>query len=256
MSAEKRFGKTHAEISGGSSALKTYRRLIVGRESLWALIYFEFCQLLGPVPGAAGLALRKIFWPRLFARCGKGVLFGRNMSLMCPGKIEIGRKAVFGDNCILDARSEAEGPCLEIGEGVMLSHGVMISCKNGAVTVGERCGLGAYTVIQSTGAPDAPNAVRIGDDTVIGVRCYIAGGGNYNTDRPDIPIAQQGVRDMGGTTLGKGVWMGAGASVLGGVTVGEGAVVGAGAVVIRSLSPMSISVGVPARAKGERAAAS
>lgn len=249
MNAADRFGKTHAEIAGGSSALASYRKMIVGSDSIGFLVYFEFCRLLAPVPGALGLVLRKLFWRRLFAACSKSVVFGSNISLMCPGKIEIGRKVVFGDNCILDARSATGGTCLKIGDQVMFSHGVMLSCKNGEVSVGDRCGVGAYTVIQSTGAAEAPNAVRIGDDTVIGVRCYIAGGGNYNTERLDIPIAQQGVRDMGGTRVGKGVWLGASASVLGGVDVGDDAIVGAGAVVTQSLPSRSVSLGVPARVK-------
>ncbi|MFD0981084.1 acyltransferase [Tropicimonas aquimaris] len=221
--------------------------MIVGSGSIWSLIYFEFCRLLAPFPGALGIVLRKLFWPGLFASCGKGVVFGSNISLMCPGKMEIGRKVVLGDNCILDARSATGDPCLRIADHVMLSHGVMMSCKNGAISVGERCGIGAYTVIQSTGAAEAQNAVRIGEDTVIGVRCYIAGGGNYNVDRLDVPIAQQGVRDMGGTRIGRGVWLGASASVLGGVEVGDDAIVGAGAVVARTLPPRSVSFGVPAR---------
>ena len=252
MTTQDGFGKTHGEIVGGGSALQSYRRLIVGSDSIWALIYFEFCRLLAPFPGALGLVLRKLFWPRLFAECGKGVVFGSNISLMCPGKMTLGRKVVFGDNCILDARSETATTCLAIGDHAMLSHAVMISCKNGEVSIGARCGLGAYTVIQSTGAPEAPNAVRIGSDTVIGVRCYIAGGGNYNTERLDIPIARQGVRDMGGTSIGTGVWLGASASVLGGVEIGDDAIVGAGAVVTRSLPARSKSVGVPAQVQGYR----
>jgi maltose O-acetyltransferase len=44
-------------------------------------------------------------------------------------------------------------------------------------------------------------------------------------------------------TIGRGVWLGAGATVLGGVTIGENAVVGAGAVVVRDIPANSIVVG-------------
>ncbi|MDP9364935.1 MAG: serine O-acetyltransferase, partial [Chloroflexota bacterium] len=49
-------------------------------------------------------------------------------------------------------------------------------------------------------------------------------------------------------TLGPGVVVGVGASVLGAVTIGAGAKIGAGAVVLRDVPPHTTAVGVPARA--------
>lgn len=51
-------------------------------------------------------------------------------------------------------------------------------------------------------------------------------------------------------TLGDGVVVGAGATILGGVTIGDGAVVGAGAVVLRDVPPGGVAIGVPARLLG------
>ena len=48
------------------------------------------------------------------------------------------------------------------------------------------------------------------------------------------------------------VWIGSRATILAGVTVGRGAIVGAGAVVTRSVPPMAIVAGVPARVIGQR----
>lgn len=237
-------GKTHAEITGVRSPLASYQQLIVGRRSLTGLLYFEWCRWLALVPGALGLVLRKIFWPRLFGSCGKGVVFGTDVNLMHPHRIHIGARSVIGDHCVLDARSPASTKVIRFGEGVMLSHGVMISCKNGEVSLGDRCGIGAYTVIQSLGAT---NPVNIGADAVIGPRCYITGSGNYNMDRLDIPIAQQGPRDMGGSRLGEGVWLGANVSIQGGVKIGAGAVIGTGAVVTKSIPELAICGGVPAK---------
>lgn len=242
--APESLGKTHAEITGGRSPLASYQQLIVGRRSLGSLIYFEWCRWLAAVPGALGLVLRKLFWPRLFGSCGKGVVFGGGINLMHPHRIHIGPRCVIGDHCVLDGRNPAGDRVLSLGEGVMLSHGVMLSCKNGNISVGDRCGIGAYTVIQSLGAA---NPVNIGDDVVIGPRSYITGSGNYNMDRLDIPIAQQGPRDMGGTQLGNGVWLGANVSVQGGVEIGEGAVIGTGAVATKAVPPLAICGGVPAK---------
>jgi acetyltransferase-like isoleucine patch superfamily enzyme len=87
----------------------------------------------------------------------------------------------------------------------------------------------------------------VGEDTVIGAHCYLIGGGDYNTDRLDIPIAQQGVKVMGGLRVERGVWLGAHVTVLGGLTVGADSIIGAGAVVTESIPARSIAVGVPAR---------
>lgn len=235
--------KTHAAVTGQGSALQRYMSVFLGEQSLTRLLYFEFCSLMSPLPGILGLGLRKLFWPRLFGACGKGTVFGAGVKLMQPGRIHLGRRVVISDNCILDARNQDSPQAIELGDDVMLSHGVMISCKDGNIRLEEHTGVGAYTVIQSTRG----NPVTVGADTILGPRCYITGGGNYNTDRLDIPIARQGLKEMGGTQIGAGAWLGAGVSVLGGITIGRDSIVGTGSVVSRSLPELSISVGVPAR---------
>ena len=65
--------KTHRVATAAEkSPLSRYQELVVGRKSLLFLAYFEWCLLLGSVPGAAGLFLRKIFWPGLLGSCGGG----------------------------------------------------------------------------------------------------------------------------------------------------------------------------------------
>jgi acetyltransferase-like isoleucine patch superfamily enzyme len=82
---------------------------------------------------------------------------------------------------------------------------------------------------------------------MIGAHCYLVGGGEYNIDRLDVPIAQQGLRSTGGTSVEVGAWLGAQVSVLGGARVGSDSVVGTGAVVTKPLPAQSICIGVPAR---------
>ncbi len=239
-----KLGKTHAEITSGGSPLASYQKLIVGRSSIMSLLYFEFCRWMGAAPGALGLLLRKIFWPRLFASCGKGVIFGGGVTLMHPNRIHIGARTVISENCVLDGRSPATTEAIRLGEDVMLSHGVMISCKNGQIKLGDRCGVGAYTVISSVADF---NPLSIGNDVIIGPRSYITGAGNYNLDRLDIPISQQGTRDLGGSRIANGVWIGAGACVQGGVTIGHDAVIGTGAVATKDIPALAVCGGVPAR---------
>ena len=93
----------------------------------------------------------------------------------------------------------------------------MISCKGGTVKIGSNTGLGAQMIIQSV----MNSPVEIGDDVFIGPMCYITGGGNYNTERLDIPIWRQGLKEMGKTKIGNDIWLGANVTVLGEVEIGN-----------------------------------
>ena len=207
--------KTHAAVTGKGSALSRYMEVVVGSSSWLAFLYFEWCMLLAPVPGAPGLLLRKIFWPPLFGSCGKGVLFGVNVVLRHPRRIHLGSSVVLSEGCILDARTGGEERAIVLEDDVILSSNVMLSCKDGTIAVGKNTGINAQAIIQSTNR--CP--VKIGRDAVIGQRCLIIGGGNYNIDRLDVPIRTQGIRDDGGVAIHDDVWLGGNVTVLGGVTV-------------------------------------
>ena len=240
--------KTHAAVTGKKSALARYRELIVGDDRLWFLLYYEFCVWLAPIPGALGLALRGLFWPRLFACCGRGVLFGRGITLRHPGRIQLGDRVVLSEGCILDARhpmSEgARRDAIVLGNGVMLADGVMLSCKGGGIRLGDNVGVNTRAVIQSVG--DCP--VHVGDDCVIGQGCLLVAGGSYDIgDRDDGLIRERPMVQDGGLRLENNVWLGARVTVLGGVNMGSGSVAGAGAVITKSIPSRALCVGVPAR---------
>jgi hypothetical protein len=76
--------KTHKAATGGGSAMGRYASLMVGRQSLLGLFYYEWCMWLSWLPGALGLMLRGLFWPRLLGSCGKKVYFGTNVTLIHP----------------------------------------------------------------------------------------------------------------------------------------------------------------------------
>jgi acetyltransferase-like isoleucine patch superfamily enzyme len=235
--------KTQHTVTGGGSALQRYQQTIVGQRSGARLMYFEWCQLLGLIPGAAGLVLRKIFWPRLFGACGKGTVFGANVILRHPHRIVLGERVVVSDGCILDARNEDLEKVLLIGDDTMLANQVQLSCKDGFISIGARSGLGVQTIIQSVHR----SPVVIGDDALIGPGCYIGGGGNYRTERIDIPMGKQGLRDDPGVVLAGDNWLGARVSVISGVTMGVGSIAATGAVVNRSIPEYAICGGVPAK---------
>ena len=146
--------KTHAAVTGKRSTLRKYQELIVGDRRLRVLLYFEFCAWLAPIPGALGLALRGLFWRRLFAACGRGVLFGRGVTLRHPGRIRLGDNVVISEGCILDARHALDGArrdAVVLGRGVMLADGVALSCKGGTIRIGDNLGVNTRALIQSVG---------------------------------------------------------------------------------------------------------
>lgn len=235
--------KTHKVLSEKGSALTKYQHVIVGDGSWLYLLYFEFCTLLGKFPGAFGLALRKLFWPRLFGSCGKGVMFADNIVLRQPKRIHLGNNVIISEFCILDARHYIEDKAIILDDDVMLSTNVMISCKNACVRIGKRAGLSAQTIIHATN--DCP--VSIGDDVIIGPQSYISAGGNYHFDQLQMPINQQGIKPDGGITLEDNIWLGAKVTVLGGVTMESGSIAAAGAVINKSIAANTICGGVPAK---------
>lgn len=235
--------KTIEAVTGDSPALRRYQDVVVGRRSLGALLYYEFCMLMAPIPGALGLVLRRLFWPRLFQSCGRGVLFGAFMVVRQPHRITIGDRVVFSDRCALDARNEASDRAIALGDDVICSDGAMISCRGANITVGSNVGIGPQTILLATDECD----ISIGDDVAIGPRCFIIGGGNYNYDRLDIPIWKQGSKRDSGVTLKDDIWLGANVSVLSGVTVESGTVAATGAVVTKSMPRNGIIAGVPAK---------
>lgn len=238
-----RINKTQKSITDEGSALSKYQRVMVGDTSLAFLFYFELCAWLGKLPGALGLLSRKLLWPRLFGSCGKGVAFGDNVVLRHPKRIHLGDRVVIGEGCVLDARHDETDRAIVLEDDVILSINVMISCKNGTVSIGQNTGLSAHTIIHSTN--DCP--VTIGRDVIIGPQSYLAGGGNYNFDRTDIPIREQGIQPDGGVVIENDVWLGAKTTVVDGVTMHTGSIAGAGAVVTHSIPSYGICAGIPAK---------
>jgi acetyltransferase-like isoleucine patch superfamily enzyme len=117
---------------------------------------------------------------------------------------------------------------------------------------GERITLGASTLLSERAyvwAGDAHGRVTIGENTMISPEVFITASNYLHV--PGVPMLYQ-ERDEQDVVIGDGVWLGARVFVGPGVTIGDGCVVAAGSVVTRSLPPMSIAAGVPARVVGRR----
>ena len=78
-----------ADHSVGS--LTKYQDLVVGDRAWGHLVRYELItSLFANWPGAMGFWLRRRFYPRLFRKCGRKPVFGRNLSLRCPNRITLG----------------------------------------------------------------------------------------------------------------------------------------------------------------------
>jgi acetyltransferase-like isoleucine patch superfamily enzyme len=225
------------DASRGAAA--KYRALVVGRPSWGALLKYEFVALASQsVPGALGLALRQRLYPWLLGGCGRGVVFGQNVVLRHPHKIQIGDNVVIDDHCLIDAKGETNAG-VRIGRGVFIGRNTILSCKNGDITIGDGANIGFNCEVFSA------SAVAIGRDTLVAAYAYLVGGDHEASDRSAPVIAQ--ARQSRGITIGDGAWIGAGATLLDGVHVGHRAVIGAGAVVRADVPDGATAVGVPAR---------
>jgi acetyltransferase-like isoleucine patch superfamily enzyme len=223
----------------GRSALRKYQDLVVGSRSLARLFLYELVMLASSwVPGALGLLLRKIMYPRLLGSVGRNVVFGQGVVLRHPGKIRIGNDVTVDDLVLLDAKGTSNRG-IEIGNGVFLGRGTILSCKDGDIVLGDHANLGFHCEVFSG------STVTVGRHGLFAAYVYLVGGG-HEFERGDLAVIDQR-RASTGITLGENVWLGTGAKVLDGVTLGSHVVVGANGVVTSDLPDGAIAAGVPAR---------
>ena len=227
-------------------SLAKYVALFIGRPGLWPLFLYEtVVTLFTSLPGGLGLVLRKLFFPRLFKRTGKRVVFGRNMTIRHPWKIEIGDNVVFDDNTVLDAKGSGTGG-IWIGNNVFIGRNTSLVCKEGEIRIGDYSNIGTDCALLSE------TKIEIGRYVFLAGRCYLVAGGNHGFKDRETPIMFQPSLSKGGITVEEDVWLGASVTVLDGVVLGKGSVVGAASLVNRPIPPYSIAYGVPARRVQER----
>ena len=228
----------------GRSKAARYAQLVVGRPGIAALARYEaIVTLCSALPGALGLFLRSRLYPLLLGRAGRNVTFGSNVVLRHPHKIRIGDDVVIDDGCCLDAKGDGNRG-IDIGTGVFIGRGTILSCKNGDIVIDDHANIGFNCEIFS-GA-----RVRLGKHTLVAAYTYLVGG-DHTHDRTDTPVLHQ-KRVARGIEVDDNAWLGAHVVVADGVTIGRDAIVGAGAVVRREIPPFSVAAGVPARVIRDR----
>ena len=186
-------------------------------------------------PGALGLLLRKLFFPRLFRHCGRDVLFGRFLTIRNPGKITIGDHVVISDRVVLDAgRFEKPGPGIVLHDQLFIGVGTILEAGPASIMVRSGANFSNYCTLQ------AHVPIYIGDGTLLAAFCRV---GRGIGDKPEMPEQFQ----KSGIVIGEGCWVGARGRIEKSLRVGKGAIVGAHAELQASLPDYAIAVGRPAK---------
>ncbi len=222
------------------SPLQKYQDIVLGNYNVWQLFKFEIIVLcFNVLPGIFGHFFRKILYPALFHRVGKGTVFDRAITIRHGQKISIGQRCVVSEYCALTAQGD-ENSGISLGNEVLLGRGTVLNTRNGTISLGDYCNIGANCRLGTT------TKIKFGKHVLLAANCYI-GGIKHCFDRTDLPIMRQGYESKGGVVIEDDVWLGAGVMVLDGVTIGSGCVVAAGSIVTKDLPPYSIAMGAPAK---------
>jgi acetyltransferase-like isoleucine patch superfamily enzyme len=147
---------------------------------------------------------------RYVKRCvGKGTLVGVRTEIINSANVRIGAECLLQDAIYIRAGTE------------------------GRITIGDRAALNSFCRLFGHGS------IEIGEDTQIGPGSLIT------TTEHD--YNRELTAHFKRVAIGKGVWIGANATILPGVEVGDGAVIGAGSVVMKNIPPRCVALGSPAR---------
>jgi len=153
-------------------------------------------------------------------RCPASVVLEPGVLIFHPENVSLDEDVYVGHQAILKGYYQNQ---LQIGAGSWIGQAAFLHSAGG-LTVGKRVGIAPHVCILTSKHADPGR---------------------------DLPI-MDGALELAPVTLEDGCDVGIGAIILPGVTVGEGAQVGAGAVVTRSVPPLSVVAGNPARVLRQR----
>ena len=193
-------------------------------------------RLAASFPGALGFLLRRKAYRRLFAACGKNVIFGRHLVIRGAGRISLGDGVILNDRCRLDA-GEAEGSAIVVGDGVFLGAGATLRAEGGALEIREGANIGSLCTLA------AREEMRVGRHALLAAYVSVGEAGNVGRRKPS----------PSPTVVGDGCWLGVRVQVSAGVQIGHDAIIGAHSLVEDSIPPFAVAFGRPALTRGTRA---
>jgi len=137
---------------------------------------------------------------------------------------------------------------VSIGDKCLLEHHIYFK-YDGIWQHGPSIRIGNRVFIGSDCEFNITSGIIVGDETLIASGCRFI---DHDHGMAVGQLMREQTTIEQPITIGDDVWLGCNVVVLKGVTIGNGAVVAAGAVVNKSIGPMEIWGGVPAKKIGER----
>jgi len=147
---------------------------------------------------------------------------------------------------------------VKVGDDSVLDCTVIFESETGEVSIGDRCFIGASTIICKSG-------IEFGDNVFVAWGSYFYDHDSHSIDyrerendiktqladyragRNFIENKNWSVVNTKPIKISSNAWIGMNCTILKGVTIGEGAIVGAGSVVTKDVAPWTIVGGNPAK---------
>ncbi len=160
------------------------------------------------------------------------IRLGRNIEISHPQQCSFGNRITLGDSVRVKGK-------VSVGNNCQIHSYSLLDARDGYISIGDNCSINDYCVLYGMGGLEIGNDVRIATHTVMV-------SANHIFSDTSKPIRAQGIEKMK-IIIHDDVWIAANVCILGGIEIGKGSVIGAGAVVTKSIPPMSVAVGNPAK---------
>lgn len=141
-----------------------------------------------------------------------------------------------------------QAPRISLGNSISLRQGAWLNVSGDnpkaepAIVIEDGCAIGTFSVIS------AKNYIHIEPDVLIAQSVLIMDH-NHTYEDITVPIVKQGITEGGRIRIGRGSYIGHGASIIcprGELTIGRNCVIAANSVVTRSIPDYSVVFGSPA----------
>ena len=191
-------------------------------------------------PGALGLLLRQKVYPRLLARCGHGVLFGRFVDLFNPDRISIGDRVIISDHVTMDGRGcDGDNYGVLVAQDVFIGKATSLTASRNTIVVESGANIGSRCRIF------ANSPVKIGENVLLAAYCVI-GESSQDQSGHDDQIELKPVVETT-TVVEQGCWLGVRAELKSGAIVRKESIIGAHATVEGEIPAWAVAVGKPAK---------
>ena len=185
-----------------------------------------------------GAQMRVAYYREKLKHMGENVKIGVGVRIVNPQYISLGDNVRLYDGATLIARGEGG---IELADKVRIKENAVLDTErmDGYIKIGKGVYIGTGTTLFGH------CGLEIGDESLLAQNITITPY-SHIFDDSNVPIKKQGGHERK-VTIGKDCYLGMNVSVLYSADIGDGSVVGAGAVVVKTLPPMSVAVGNPAR---------